>query len=204
MSGAKDISVLSLGICYLMLAIVFFVLSYSGTKLGKRLIISVARMTGQLFLMGFFLEYLFKLDNGIVNISWIIIMSAFASSSIIQSSELKLKFYFIPVFGAALISTVVVLLYYITLVVRVDIALMARYSIPIAVCFWVIPCGVFIVLLNNFYSAIRKDELRYHTPFPVVRAGRRQLMGFFRTAFGLHLLRQLLLLLQWGLFRFRA
>ena len=64
-----DISWTGLLISELMLAIPLFVLGYYRTRLVKPALFSVVRMTVQLFLVGIYLGYIFKLNNPWVNIA---------------------------------------------------------------------------------------------------------------------------------------
>jgi len=104
MKTVHDISYLSLFLGYSLLIIPFVILWYYKTGLLKSGIISILRMTIQLFAVGFYLEYIFKLNNSWLNSAWLIVMSIISAQTTIKSCKLSFKLFFIPIFFAGLMN----------------------------------------------------------------------------------------------------
>ena len=72
----QAISVFHLIIGLLLILIPAYILNFYRTGLVKDMFISVLRMVIQLFLVGFYLNYLFEWNNMWINIGWLLIMTA--------------------------------------------------------------------------------------------------------------------------------
>jgi putative ABC transport system permease protein len=130
--GAKELTLTSF-LFFVILFIPIFIISFGWKlKLGKKILISVARMVAQLMGVGFYLKYLFYLNNPIVNLLYIIIMIFVATITVSNSAKLiKLKDYLLLLFLGTGIPTIVVILFFNKFVVRYEDILAARYLIPI-------------------------------------------------------------------------
>lgn len=156
-----DVSITRLLAGYLLLLIPIFFLYYYKTGLVKDTIVSAARMSVQLFLIGVYLEYLFRLNNPFVNLSWVILMVFVTSYTIVQRTKLPLKLLLMPIVLAILLSTILVAGFFLTLVLHLSSVFEARYLIPI--------CGMMlgnmltasVIALNTFYSGIKREKARY-------------------------------------------
>lgn len=80
-----------MAIGFLLLLIPVFFLYYYRTGLVKSTIIAAARMTIQLFFIGFYLEYLFEWNNVWVNLLWVLIMISIATYTVLQRTRLPIK-----------------------------------------------------------------------------------------------------------------
>ena len=89
MKEVINIDYLSLIFGYIILIIPFYILWYYKTGLVKDAAISFIRMTVQLLLVGFYLEFIFDLNNTWLNLLWVFIMTILATFTIIKRSELK-------------------------------------------------------------------------------------------------------------------
>ena len=69
-----DLSLVSLVLTFLLLALPVVLSLKFGFGLIKPLFYAVGRMTVQLILIGIFLKYLFLWNNAFVNLSWLVIM----------------------------------------------------------------------------------------------------------------------------------
>ena len=96
MKGVIDIDYLSLILGYIILIIPFYILWYYKTGLLKDAFFAFIRMTIQLLLVGFYLEYIFELNSSILNLAWVLVMTILATYTVIKRSDLKLKEFFIP------------------------------------------------------------------------------------------------------------
>lgn len=161
MSSTKDISWFDLSFGYALLIIPLFLLYYYQTGLIKSTIYAIIRMTIQLLLVGFYLEYLFKLNHPLINILWIIIMLIIASFTIIKRSELNRKLFIIPVILSLVISVFIVDVYFLGFILGFDYLFDARYLIPITGMMIGNCLSNNIVALNSFYDHLSKELILY-------------------------------------------
>jgi putative ABC transport system permease protein len=159
--GAQDISYLSLGLCFALLAIPLAIFIFFKIKIIKVTLWSALRMAVQLALVGIFLEYLFDWNNSLVNAAWLLTMITFAGFSVVGSSGLKYRTYVLPVFLAFVISSVSVLLYFNGVVLRLGNLLDARYLIAIAGMLLGNSLRGTIIGIGDFYKNVRRNENRY-------------------------------------------
>ncbi len=158
---ARDISYLSLGLCLLLAAVPLGIFLAFRVKMARDTIISLTRMVGQLALVGIFLEYLFELDSGWVNLGWVGAMLVFASLSVIGSGRLSRRRFVLPVLSSLALSTLSVLLYFNAVVMRLEDVLSARYFIVVAGMLLGNSLGGNIIGVSHFYRSIQRDSNRY-------------------------------------------
>ncbi len=156
-----DITYTRLLIGYLLLLIPVYYLQYYKTGLVKDTLLAAARMTVQLFLIGFYLEFLFKLNNAWVNLLWVIIMILTAGYTVVKRSKLRIGVMWMPVSIAILISVFICAGFFLAVILELPSAFEARYFIPI--------CGMVlgnilntnVISLNTFYSGIEREKTLY-------------------------------------------
>lgn len=156
-----DISGFSLMFAFFLLAIPFFIGYFLKIGFGNKLFFSVLRMSFQLLLVGFFLKYLFSVNNPLLNLLWLMVMTLVAVSSVIRSSELKRRKIFLPTFLSFLFATFLVVLYLNFFVIRLDYVFDARYLVVLGGMLLGNSLQGNIVGLENFYESIRKDKRRF-------------------------------------------
>ncbi len=127
----KPIGVTGLVVSYLILTFVFVISFLERLKLERDILISYLRMSVQLFLAGFVLVYVFKIDNPFLNVVIFLFMIFFASRIVVERSGVKMKNATIFVFLSILISSAVVLTILLFGIVGLN-RLNARYFIPLA------------------------------------------------------------------------
>ncbi len=156
-----DISYTSLIFCFFLLAIPIFISWKIRLELEKSTLEAVFRMSIQLFLAGIFLNFIFNLNNGLLNLAWVGIMIFFASYTAIKSVGLNVKKLFAPIILAIAFSSLAVLLYFNKFVINLENLLDARYLIPIAGMFLGNSLRGNVVGMGDFYSDIKRNENRY-------------------------------------------
>ena len=161
MSSAIDISWANLGLGFLLMIVPLSLLYYYQTGLVRSTLISISRMTLQLLLVGLYLEYLFRLDNTLINIAWVLIMIIVASFSVIKRSNLNLSMFFLPVFISILLSLLFIYLYFIFLVVQLDNIFQAMYFIPLTGMLIGNCLQGNIIALTSYYSKLKTEQLQY-------------------------------------------
>lgn len=161
MNGARDIAWIPFLWGYLLLLLPLFTLGYYRTGLVKPTLIAVVRMTVQLLLVGLYLEFLFELNNGWVNLLWILVMVALTSVSILHRGQLTYKFYVLPVCWALGLSLMGVLAYFFLVVLRLGHYSEARYLLPVTGMLLGNCMQSNIIGLNAYYSRLRQEQQLY-------------------------------------------
>ncbi len=156
-----DISYTSLIYCFFLLAIPIFISREIRLELEKSTLEAVFRMSIQLFLAGLFLNFIFNLNSGLLNLAWVGVMIFFASYTTIKSADLNVKKLFVPIILAIAFSNLAVLLYVNKFVINLDNLLDARYLIPIAGMLLGNALRGNVVGIGDFYSDIKRNENRY-------------------------------------------
>lgn len=156
------------GISYLSILSLFFliipiiIINYKlNININKKIFYVIGRMIIQLSLVGIFLQYIFNINNPIVNILYIIFMITVASYSAIKSCNLKIKKFIIPLFLAFIIPNIIVLLFFNTFVTKLNYLFDAQYMIPIAGMLLGNSLSGNIISINNFYKSIRENKNEY-------------------------------------------
>lgn len=159
--ASPDISIPSLILCFLLLVIPLAISYRIKLHISRKTINAVARMTVQLGLAGVFLTYVFELNNGILNLAWVLGMVTIASYTSIRNVELKMEKLLLPVILSFTISNLSVLLYFNEFVLDLGNLLEARYLIPIGGMILGNSLRGNIVGMGEFYTDIRRNENRY-------------------------------------------
>jgi putative ABC transport system permease protein len=161
MENVIDINYFKLFAGYALMLIPIWALWYYKTGLVTDTIWAIIRMTVQLLLVGLYLEYIFILNNVIVNIGWVIIMSIIATYTIIKRSNLKYKSFFFPVLISGIFSIAVSDVYFLGYVVKLNDIFDARYFIPISGMLMGNTIKNIIIALDSFYKRIQEEENLY-------------------------------------------
>ncbi|MCW8345028.1 ABC transporter permease [Vibrio sp. ZSDZ65] len=143
------------------LSIPFLISRYYKLDLNKDACISILRMTVQLALVGLYLEYLFYLDNVIVNVIWLTVMVVVGGSAILSKARLPKK----SLLPYTVLSLLIGLLPIVTVLCVVIIqpvpAYSAQYVIPLAGMLLGNSLSGNIVALQNFYGALQDRWTEY-------------------------------------------
>ena len=114
---------------FLLLIIPTYFLYRYRTGLVKDTLIAALRMTVQLFLIGFYLEYLFLWDKLWINLLWILLMIIIASSTALKRTHLPVRTLFMTVSVAFLVSLLIIDFYFLGLVVLSQTWLARQYAL---------------------------------------------------------------------------
>lgn len=146
---------------FLLLIIPTYFLYRYRTGLVKDTLIAALRMTVQLFLIGFYLEYLFLWDKLWLNLLWILLMTIIASSTALKRTHLPARTLFMAVSVAFLVSLLVIDFYFLGLVVRPEKIFTARYFIPISGMILGNMLSANVIALNSFYGSLNRERQLY-------------------------------------------
>jgi putative ABC transport system permease protein len=126
--------------------------------MNKRILISVVRMIIQLSLVGLYLQYIFDLNNQILNVTYILIMMLVASISITNSTPLKKKKLYFPIFISMVIPNLFMVLFFNKMVINLNNIFDARYIITIGGMLLGNVLSGDIVGLNSFFKDIEDNK----------------------------------------------
>ncbi|MBC2703162.1 MAG: ABC transporter permease [Desulfobacula sp.] len=181
--GAQDLNLLSLMSLFIFLIPVFYINRRLRLTINKTMVTSIIRMCVQLSFVGIYLEFLFKFNSPVLNTVYLLIMISIACQSIIRSSNLKVKLFFMPVFFSLLIPFTIILIFFNAVVVRIDNLFEAKYLIPIGGMLLGNCLRSIIIGLNNFYSGIKKDEKVYLYSISMFNSRIQALKPYFKESF---------------------
>ncbi|WP_461205009.1 ABC transporter permease [Clostridium sp. DL1XJH146] len=153
-----SISYYSIFLLSLFIIPILFVNRLLEIKLNKDILISLVRMVIQLSVVGLYLQYIFDLNNPILNCFYMLIMMAVATTSITNSTKLKLRYLFGPIFISIIIPNVLMLLFFNAFVVRIDNILDAKYIITIGGMMLGNVLKSDIMGLMTYYKGIKENK----------------------------------------------
>ena len=181
--GAQDLGFLSFLSLLIFMLPVLYINRRLKLSINKRTIVSVVRMCVQLGFVGIYLKFLFRYNSPVLNSIYLLIMISIACQSIIRSSNLKTRKFFIPVFFALLIPFAIILFFFNGVVVKIDNLFEAKYIIPIGGMLLGNCLRSMIIGLNNFYTGIRKDEKIYLYSLSLFNDRIQALKPYFKESF---------------------
>ncbi len=182
MQEIKEISFFNLSLGFLLLLIPISIFAYYKTKLVKSSVISILRMSIQLLFVGFYLEYIFELNNWLINIAWAIVMVLIAGYSVVYRSNLNFKYFILPILLGIFSSVIIIDAYFFGIVLKLDSFLDARYFIPITGMLLGNSIKNNIVSLNNYYGRLKKEQILYKFLLANGATRHEALMPFMREA----------------------
>lgn len=180
MNGAPDIDLYRLIISYGLMIIPIGIALYFKVPLVKRMVLATIRMTGQLFLIGVVLIYLFDKNYVWLNILWVVLMVVVASFSAINNSELNYRKFFAPVFAAFLVGSGSILLFFNALVVDLENIFAAEVLVVLAGMLIGNALKSNIIGISHFYRALEQQEQRYLYHISLGAGQTEALIPFFR------------------------
>ena len=156
--GAQHINNLALALFYLLLIIPLGLMLWFRVPLLGQTLMAFLRMTVQLAFVGLYLQVVFKWNNPWVNSLWLLVMIAVADLSIIRGSELSLKRFLLPLFGALTIGTAIPLFAFLGPLLKRPNLMDAQYVIPIGGMILGNCLRADLIGIRTFYTSLRKRE----------------------------------------------
>lgn len=160
--GTADLTYMGLGIGMLMMLVPYYFLWRFRTGLLWAALLSTIRMTIQLLLIGMYLRYLFIWDSAWVNVLWMVMMAVIASHTAVSRTALRKKVLFVPVFVGLLVTVLLVALYFLGAVMRINDVFAARYFIPVVGVLFGNMLTVNVMALNVYYSDLQREQQMYY------------------------------------------
>lgn len=160
--GTIDISYISLLVGMLLLLIPIFYIWYYETKLLKAICIGAVRMVVQMLFIGVYLRYLFEWDNPVINSVWVFIMVYIASETALTRTRVKRSVLMIPLVIGFVVAGVLIGLYFLGIVLKLDNVFSAQYFIPIMGILLGNMLTVNVIAVGTFYSTLQREQNLYY------------------------------------------
>jgi len=182
MDGIIDIDYFTLALGYSLLIIPIAALYFYRTGLVKDTMIAVVRMTVQLLLTGAYLEYIFKLDNFLLNTFWVLMMIVIAAYTIVKRGGISFKIFIIPVFISVLLSIVICDAFFLGYIIRLDNIFYARYFIPISGMMIGNSLKAIIIAIDTYFGALNREQVYLKWRLASGASRREALLPFVQAA----------------------
>lgn len=99
-----DIPITRLLIAYAFVAVTILVASFFKLSRDKEIIVATLRMSAQLFIVGYVLQYIFDVKSVILAIAMICVMEGFAVNNAIKRAKVKLRLRLKVIIGVTLVA----------------------------------------------------------------------------------------------------
>lgn len=162
MKGVVSLSIFQFSLIYILLFIVLLIMKKSKVKQSKLLLIASLRMSVQLVIVGYLLQYIFSNPNPLFTVIFLFLMIAFSIHIVLKSTG-DLNYNFKIAIGASLtFSGLFVLIFFVTVVVNESI-FNPQYTIPLA--------GMIIgnamtginIGIKTFMNSIKNEKMKIDT-----------------------------------------
>jgi putative ABC transport system permease protein len=177
---SQEITYLSLFFTMLLLIIPVYISINFNLKIAKKSIMAALRMVIQLFLIGIFLKYLFKLNSIPLNLLWMFVMIVVASYTITESSSLKIKKFIIPILISITGSTFFMMFYFNKIILNLNNIFETQYFIPIGGMLLGNSLRGNIIGVSSFFKNILKNEKSYLYSLSLGASKKEALLPFIR------------------------
>jgi putative ABC transport system permease protein len=162
MEGLAEISVIQFLLVYLLLIIVLFIMKKSKINQSKLLLVASLRMTVQLIIVGYILQYMFQNPSPILTVIFLIVMIIFSIDRVLKSRKDLNKNFKVAIGASLTLSGLFVLIFFVTVVVRRSI-FNPQYAIPLA--------GMIIgnamtginIGIKTFMDSVNKEKSKINT-----------------------------------------
>ncbi|HOC26395.1 MAG TPA: ABC transporter permease, partial [bacterium] len=159
--GALEIGYGGLAAAHLLLLIPLAAMLWLRIPLVGQTLVSVVRMTVQLLLVGFYLQFLFRLGDWRLTALWLLIMIGVADLSILRGSRLCVRCFAGPLFLSLAAGTALPLFFFLGALLRLPDWMAPQYVVPIAGMILGNCLRADIIGIRTFYDAIRKSNRDY-------------------------------------------
>lgn len=160
--GTIDISYFSLGIGLLLLLIPIYYIWRYETRLLKSICTGALRMIIQMLFIGTYLRYLFEWNNPLVNLLWVIIMVIIATETALARTKVCRHILMWPLIAGFVVASVLIGVYFLGIVLRLDNIFSARYFIPITGILLGNMLSVSVIAVSTFYTTLQREQNLYY------------------------------------------
>jgi putative ABC transport system permease protein len=132
MESSLDISWLQLALFSMIIFIPLLINRYYQLGMSRDVLVSVFRMLIQLILVGLYLQYVFYINNLLINLGWIVLMTLIGSSAIVNKVKLPYRILYLPVTGGLFFGLFPLLILLCLFIIKPQPVYSAQYIIPLA------------------------------------------------------------------------
>lgn len=177
-----DIGLPAMAVLYAVTLLPALLLHLIGLKISRDLAWAVVRMSAQLAILGFYLQYLFALNHPWLNAAWIALMLVAADLTILARSGLRWRRFFASTLAAVGVGVLFSSGYLIGLVIRPLPLYDARYLIPLVGMLLGNCLQSNVIALERFYTALRRNQTEYLTYLLLGASRTEAVRPYFRQA----------------------
>lgn len=164
MNATVDIGLGGLLAVYLLLFIPLWFNWRLKLGLNKELLWTVLRMSVQLLLVGYYLEYLFRWNRPGLNLLWLLVMLLVANVTTLKRSKLPVRQLLLGETVASLGGFGVILLYFMLMILQVKPWYDAAYLIPVGGMILGNTMRSNVIALERFYNGLHGTATGIHRP----------------------------------------
>lgn len=157
-----DISYISLAIGLLLLVIPIFYIWRYETGLLRGICVATIRMIAQMLFIGVYLRYLFYWDNPYINCLWVLIMVLIATETALSRTGVRRAVLMLPLIIGFVVSSLLVGLYFLGVVLRLDNIFSAQYFIPVFGILLGNMLSVNVIAVSTFYANLVREQNLYY------------------------------------------
>lgn len=162
MEGAVALNIFQFSIIYILLIVVLIIMKKSKVNQTRLLLIASLRMTVQLVIVGYVLQYIFKTPNPLYTIIFLTLMILFSINRVLKSRKDLNKNFKVAIAVSLTFSGLFVLFFFVAIVVNKSI-FNPQYTIPLA--------GMIIgnamtgvnIGIKTFMDSINKEKIKINT-----------------------------------------
>ena len=112
--------------------------------------------------IGVYLRYLFEWDNPVINSVWVFIMVYIASETALTRTRVKRSVLMMPLVIGFVVAGVLIGLYFLGIVLKLDNVFSAQYFIPIMGILLGNMLTVNVIAVGTFYSTLQREQNLYY------------------------------------------
>lgn len=150
--------------------------------MSRDTVLAVARMTAQLILVGFYLQYLFNLESLLLNIVWLILMTAIGASAIINGAKLDYRRCYSPVILGVLCGLIPLLSVLLISLIQPTPFYSAQYLIPLAGMLLGNSLSGNIVALQHLFNSFKDKRQEYESRLALGATPQQASQGFVQSS----------------------
>ncbi len=157
------ITPLSLLWSYLLLLPPLFISWKWGLSINRKILTAAVRMTVQLYLMGYYLGWIFRLNSPWLNLAWISVMLIVANIASLRQRELSFRTLFWPTTIGNILVFFPTVGFFMLLVVQNTSPFAAQFLIPVAGMLLGNTMRGNTIALEHFFGELRRNPGEYTT-----------------------------------------
>lgn len=163
MNETIDISLISMIFVFLMLLFPVILFLINKIDIFKDMIIAILRMTIQLVIIGFLLQYLFKLNFLWLTGLYLLIMILVADYNVIKRINIKIKGFIFTNYLSIGIAVFSILLFLLSVIIKPNPLWDAKYLIPLAGMLCGNSMNANSLAIERFYKSLTNNKKEYYS-----------------------------------------